>query len=161
LGERGVGDDVDPADERAPFGGDHARGEHADGRGLARAVRSEQSEDLAAANAQVELLDRAYRTAAAVEDLGQILRDDDVAVSVAARVQRLRVNSHRGLLPGWSVRAAVQNTGRMGIVPGMSGGMRVVFNGVRGSTPCAGTEYSRYGGHSSSVAIEREGADPI
>lgn len=49
----------------------------------------------------------------------------------------------------------------MGIVPEMSGGMRVVFNGVRGSTPCAGHEFARYGGHSSSVAIERDGADPI
>src|SRR4029077_13880320 len=47
------------------------------------------------------------------------------------------------------------------ISPGMSGGMRVVFNGVRGSTPCAGSQYARYGGHSSNVAIEREGAPPI
>jgi phosphoribosyl 1,2-cyclic phosphodiesterase len=39
--------------------------------------------------------------------------------------------------------------------------MRVVFNGVRGSTPCAGNEYARYGGHSSCVAIERDGAPPI
>jgi ribonuclease BN (tRNA processing enzyme) len=43
----------------------------------------------------------------------------------------------------------------------MSGGMRVVFNGVRGSTPCAGPEYTRFGGHSSSVAIESDDAPPI
>ena len=43
----------------------------------------------------------------------------------------------------------------------MSGGIRVVFNGVRGSTPCAGPEYARFGGHSSSVAIETDDAPPI
>jgi len=43
----------------------------------------------------------------------------------------------------------------------MSGGMRVVFNGVRGSTPCAGPAYTRFGGHSSSVAIESDDAPPI
>jgi len=43
----------------------------------------------------------------------------------------------------------------------MSGGIRVVFNGVRGSTPCAGPEYARYGGHSSCVAVESDGAQPI
>ncbi len=43
----------------------------------------------------------------------------------------------------------------------MSGGMRVVFNGVRGSTPCAGPEYTRFGGHSSCVALETDDAPPI
>ena len=43
-----VRDDVDAADERAPARGDHAGREHARGRGLARAVRAEQAEDLAA-----------------------------------------------------------------------------------------------------------------
>ena len=43
----------------------------------------------------------------------------------------------------------------------MSGGMRVVFNGVRGSTPCAGAAYERYGGNSSCVALEVEEAAPI
>jgi len=43
----------------------------------------------------------------------------------------------------------------------MSGGMRVVFNGVRGSTPCAGPEYARFGGHSSCVALEPDDAPPI
>jgi len=47
------------------------------------------------------------------------------------------------------------------VCPAMSGGMRVVFNGVRGSTPCAGRSYARYGGHSSSVALESDGAPPI
>jgi len=39
--------------------------------------------------------------------------------------------------------------------------MRVVFNGVRGSTPCAGPEYARVGGHSSCVALETDDAPPI
>jgi len=43
----------------------------------------------------------------------------------------------------------------------MSGGMRVVFNGVRGSTPCAGPEYTRFGGCSSSVALETADAPPL
>ncbi|MDQ1433188.1 MAG: hypothetical protein QOF59_4, partial [Actinomycetota bacterium] len=43
----------------------------------------------------------------------------------------------------------------------MSGGIRVVFNGVRGSTPCAGPEYARFGGHSASVALESDDAFPI
>jgi phosphoribosyl 1,2-cyclic phosphodiesterase len=45
--------------------------------------------------------------------------------------------------------------------PRMSGGIRVVFNGVRGSTPCAGPEYAHFGGHSASVALEADGAPPI
>jgi phosphoribosyl 1,2-cyclic phosphodiesterase len=43
----------------------------------------------------------------------------------------------------------------------MQGGIRVVFNGVRGSTPCAGGAYARYGGHSSCVAIEADNSPPI
>src|SRR5206468_1517160 len=43
----------------------------------------------------------------------------------------------------------------------MSGGIRVLFNGVRGSTPCAGDPYARYGGHSSCVALESDGAPPV
>jgi phosphoribosyl 1,2-cyclic phosphodiesterase len=43
----------------------------------------------------------------------------------------------------------------------MSGEIRVRFNGVRGSTPCAGESYARYGGHSSCVALEAEGHPPI
>ena len=39
--------------------------------------------------------------------------------------------------------------------------MRVVFNGVRGSTPCAGPEYAHFGGNSSSVALETDNAPPI
>ena len=43
----------------------------------------------------------------------------------------------------------------------MSGEIRVRFNGVRGSTPCAGELYARYGGHSSCVALEADGHPPI
>ncbi len=42
-----------------------------------------------------------------------------------------------------------------------SGGIRVCFWGVRGSTPCAGDQYARYGGNSSCVALEVEGQQPI
>ena len=43
----------------------------------------------------------------------------------------------------------------------MSGGLRVGFHGVRGSTPCEGEQYARYGGHSSCVSVSREGQPPI
>ena len=49
----------------------------------------------------------------------------------------------------------------MGILIGPCPGVRVVFNGVRGSTPCAGPEYVRYGGNSSCVAVEADGSPPI
>jgi phosphoribosyl 1,2-cyclic phosphodiesterase len=43
----------------------------------------------------------------------------------------------------------------------MTGEVRVLFNGVRGSTPCSGPQYARFGGNSSCVAIDVEGAPPI
>ena len=43
----------------------------------------------------------------------------------------------------------------------MSGGMRVTFHGVRGSTPCDGPQLARYGGNTSCVAVEVEGQAPI
>ena len=43
----------------------------------------------------------------------------------------------------------------------MSGGMKVEFHGVRGSTPCAGQQYARYGGHSSCVSVTAEGHTPV
>lgn len=43
----------------------------------------------------------------------------------------------------------------------MAAGVRVVFNGVRGSTPCAGADYVRFGGSSSCVAIEPDDGAPI
>jgi phosphoribosyl 1,2-cyclic phosphodiesterase len=43
----------------------------------------------------------------------------------------------------------------------MSGGMRIEFHGVRGSTPCAGPQYARYGGHSACVALTAEGHAPV
>ena len=42
-----------------------------------------------------------------------------------------------------------------------SGGIRVSFFGVRGSTPCAGAQYARYGGNSSCVVLEADGQTPI
>ncbi len=49
----------------------------------------------------------------------------------------------------------------MGNVRGMSGGMKLEFHGVRGSTPCAGPEYTRYGGHSSCVSLTADGHPPV
>ncbi|MCU1429035.1 MAG: metal-dependent hydrolase, beta-lactamase superfamily [Actinomycetia bacterium] len=43
----------------------------------------------------------------------------------------------------------------------MSGGFSVGFWGVRGSTPCEGSRYQRYGGHSSCVTLEAEGQSPV
>ena len=41
------------------------------------------------------------------------------------------------------------------------GGVDITFYGVRGSTPCTGPEFARYGGHSSCVVLEAEGQQPI
>jgi phosphoribosyl 1,2-cyclic phosphodiesterase len=41
------------------------------------------------------------------------------------------------------------------------GGIQLTFHGVRGSTPCAGEQYRRYGGNTSCVLLEVEGHDPI
>jgi phosphoribosyl 1,2-cyclic phosphodiesterase len=45
----------------------------------------------------------------------------------------------------------------------MSGGIgiRVQFHGVRGSTPCSGPQYARYGGNSSCVSITADGQPPV
>ena len=40
-------------------------------------------------------------------------------------------------------------------------GVNVTFWGVRGSTPCDGARYARYGGNTSCVAIEAEGHRPM
>ena len=39
--------------------------------------------------------------------------------------------------------------------------MRLRLCGVRGSTPCDGHQYSRYGGNTSSVALEAAGHAPV
>ena len=43
----------------------------------------------------------------------------------------------------------------------VSGGITITFHGVRGSTPCAGPAFDRYGGHSSCVAVETGDQPPI
>ena len=43
----------------------------------------------------------------------------------------------------------------------MPGGLTVRFHGVRGSTPCAGPRYERYGGNTSCVSLEVDGHHPI
>ncbi len=42
-----------------------------------------------------------------------------------------------------------------------SGGIHVTFWGVRGSTPCEGDQYARYGGHSSCVSVECAGEPSV
>lgn len=39
--------------------------------------------------------------------------------------------------------------------------MRIEFHGVRGSTPCSGPQYARYGGNSSCVVLSAEGHAPV
>ncbi|MEO5724432.1 MAG: MBL fold metallo-hydrolase [Ilumatobacteraceae bacterium] len=39
--------------------------------------------------------------------------------------------------------------------------MRVTFYGVRGSTPCHGTDIARYGGNTSCVVLEAQGEPPL
>jgi phosphoribosyl 1,2-cyclic phosphodiesterase len=43
----------------------------------------------------------------------------------------------------------------------MVGGLKLAFHGVRGSTPCEGAQYARYGGHSSCVSLEVAGQPPV
>jgi phosphoribosyl 1,2-cyclic phosphodiesterase len=43
----------------------------------------------------------------------------------------------------------------------VSGGVAITFYGVRGSTPCTGAEFARYGGHSSCVVLEADDQHPI
>lgn len=40
-------------------------------------------------------------------------------------------------------------------------GPTITFYGVRGSVPCDGPRYSRYGGNTSSVVLEADGHDPV
>jgi phosphoribosyl 1,2-cyclic phosphodiesterase len=49
----------------------------------------------------------------------------------------------------------------MGILRGVTGGARLTFYGVRGSTPCDGRRYERYGGNTSCVAFEVDGHEPV
>ena len=51
--------------------------------------------------------------------------------------------------------------GRLEYPPPRVGGHHVTFYGVRGSTPCTGPEYARYGGHSSCVVLEADDQPPI
>ena len=49
----------------------------------------------------------------------------------------------------------------LGILRHVSGGVTVKFYGVRGSTPCTGAEFARYGGHSSCVVLEAPDQPPL
>jgi phosphoribosyl 1,2-cyclic phosphodiesterase len=41
------------------------------------------------------------------------------------------------------------------------GGIKLSFHGVRGSTPCAGEDYERYGGNTSCVSLDVDGHAPL
>ena len=56
---------------------------------------------------------------------------------------------------------AVAGTTTLSILRPVSGGIAVTFYGVRGSTPCAGPQYARYGGQSSCVVVEAPDQHPI
>ena len=49
----------------------------------------------------------------------------------------------------------------MTILRSVSGGIAIKFYGVRGSTPCTGPEFARYGGHSSCVVLAAPDQQPI
>jgi phosphoribosyl 1,2-cyclic phosphodiesterase len=49
----------------------------------------------------------------------------------------------------------------LSILRPVSGGITVTFHGVRGSTPCAGPQYARYGGQSSCVVLSAADQQPI
>lgn len=49
----------------------------------------------------------------------------------------------------------------LGIVHGVSSPTHVTFWGVRGSTPCDGHQYDRYGGNTSCVEVSAAGHDPL
>ena len=66
----GVAADVEAGDERAPAGRDDGRREHPDRRRLARAVRAEQAEELAAPHLEVEPVDGDERPVDLAELLG-------------------------------------------------------------------------------------------
>lgn len=58
-------------------------------------------------------------------------------------------------------RAEVFQTPGSGYSLAMSGGAKVTFHGVRGSTPCDAPQLARYGGNTSCVAIEADGHEPV
>src|SRR5690606_19489209 len=71
-GATGVGDDVDPVDERAPLVRLEQRGEDPHGRGLARAVRPQHAEDRGALDLEVH----PPQGDGVPEPLGESFRDD-------------------------------------------------------------------------------------
>src|SRR5690606_27763949 len=87
----GLLDDVVPGDGGGALGGGDEGGEHANGRGLARAVGAEAGEDLALADAQVDAFDGLYdlralfpASGAGGEGLLQSSRFDDHDCSVGS-----------------------------------------------------------------------------
>ncbi len=78
----GGADDVEAVDARRARGGRHQRRQHADERGLARAVRPEQAEHFAVLDGEAQRV----HGAKIAEALGQIFHFD---VEHASRVYRL------------------------------------------------------------------------
>ena len=76
--------DVDVAHVGTPGRGDDPGRQHAGGRRLARAVRAEQTEDLARPNAQIEAVHGGH---AALVDLGQVDGADDIGRADRRRIE--------------------------------------------------------------------------
>src|SRR4029079_9381305 len=95
LGGCGSADHVDAADVRAARRWDHARRQHADRRRLARAVRAEHSEDLAAPHGEIEIIDGPHLAAATVEHLRQVLEQDYVTVLGYRALVAASIDRHR------------------------------------------------------------------
>ncbi len=161
-----MGDHVDPADRGGAAGRDDPSREHPDGRGLARAVRAEQPEDLAGADREVEPVDRTHHAAPLPKTFVSPTVRMTSSGRLGARFARVRprrprhpqsarwvCNESQSL--GLEKRGELTQMTRPVFSAAMSGGLRVGFHGVRGSTPCEGPQYARYGGHSSCVSVER------
>ena len=165
-----------PPTQASPGGRDHAGREHADGGGLARR-RSGRAGRTPRPGAR---RDRATRPRAparpAVEDLGQRDRANDAVVGGAERARAGGLGGDRhasdptaGLsardsrVRGWMLANtdAVVTRVALSILRPVSGGVAIKFYGVRGSTPCTGPEFARYGGHSSCVVLEAPDQPPI
>ena len=99
--ERRVGNDVDAADEGAPRGRDHPRRQHPGGRRLPGPVRTEQPEDLAPFDGEVQFID-GFEVRPGV-DLRELDRFDDRVRHPLG--SRRAVDAHEAAIP--SARSTV------------------------------------------------------
>ena len=91
-------------------------------------------------------------------DTASILRRHPVPVPTVRTKPRRVIRGENGV--DEQSGALVRPTS-LSILRSVSGGVAVTFHGVRGSTPCAGPQFARYGGHSSCVVLEAADQPPI